>query len=74
MKGIIDRFEDKVAIVELDSEKMITVDKRRLPVDAAEGTVIEFTDFDIQIDYKETERRRSDNQKLLSSLLKETTE
>jgi hypothetical protein len=74
MKGIIDRFEEKLAVVELDSGEMTTVDRRRLPEDADEGMVIEFTDFDIQIDYKETERRRAANQNLIDLLLQETTD
>ena len=32
MKGIIDRFEGKYAVVELEDGKMINIDKAQLPI------------------------------------------
>ena len=41
MKGIIDRFEGKYAIVELDGGKIINIDKIRLPLGVKEGMIIQ---------------------------------
>nr|WP_307905922.1 DUF3006 domain-containing protein [Clostridium botulinum] len=58
MFGVIDRFEEEFAVVELDDRKIINILKEKLPKEAKEGYVIKITDESIIIDYEETEKRK----------------
>lgn len=53
MKFIIDRFEDAIAVVELDDKEIIDIPRQILPRDAKEGDVII-----VSIGKEETEERR----------------
>ncbi|MEW8973982.1 MAG: DUF3006 domain-containing protein [Tissierellaceae bacterium] len=53
MKFIIDRFEDAIAVVELDDKEIIDIPRQILPRDAKEGDVII-----VSISKEETEERR----------------
>lgn len=66
MKVIIDRFENELAIVELETGEMQTLSVKLLPAVAAEGDVLT-----IEIDEAETDRRRNRLNELLSSLEEE---
>jgi hypothetical protein len=63
MTGVIDRFEGNFAVVVTDGEDIINIQRDRIPVDAAEGDYITMNGTVIQIDYKETARRRKDSKK-----------
>ncbi|MBW9156062.1 DUF3006 domain-containing protein [Clostridium sp. FP2] len=67
MKGIIDRFEGNYAVVELQGGKTINIDKRKLPIEAQEGTVIEISES-ITIDNEETLKRKKEIEKLTEGL------
>lgn len=59
MKGIIDRFEENFAVVELEDNTMQNIPKELLPREAEEGTVIIIDGERIYIDKDETlERKR----------------
>ncbi|MGH4121455.1 MAG: DUF3006 domain-containing protein [Clostridium sp.] len=70
MKGIIDRFEGDYAVVELQGGKTINIDKRKLPIEVQEGTVIEISES-ITIDNEETMRRKKEIEKLTEGLWEE---
>ncbi len=53
MKFIIDRFEEDMAVVELEDGEMVDIPRQVLPRDAEEGDVLV-----IFIDIDETEARR----------------
>ncbi|MBU3129473.1 DUF3006 domain-containing protein [Clostridium tagluense] len=67
MKGIIDRFEGNYAVVELQGGKTINIDKRKLPIEVQEGTVIEISES-ITIDNEETLKRKKEIEKLTEGL------
>jgi hypothetical protein len=54
MKIVIDRFEEDLAVVELENGAFEHLSKKLLPAMAAEGDVLV-----IEIDEAETERRRN---------------
>ncbi|MCI8649373.1 MAG: DUF3006 domain-containing protein [Anaerotruncus sp.] len=59
MEGIIDRFEESFAVVELENGEMQDISREQLPSDAQEGDVLIFTQADgWQIDARQTEARR----------------
>lgn len=67
MTGVIDRFEGAFAIVELDNKEMVNIEKRRLPEDAKEGDVLNIEE-EITINYKETEKRKKEVEKMVEDL------
>lgn len=67
MKGIIDRFEGKYAIVELEDRKMINIDKKQLPKGVEEGMVINISE-NITINKDETKKRKEEIKKLTENL------
>ena len=67
MKGIIDRFEGKYAVVELEDGKMINIDKIQLPIGVEEGMVIHISES-ITIDIDETKKRKEEIEKLTEDL------
>ena len=67
MKGIIDRFEGEYAVVELQDGKIINIDKKKLPIEAQEGTVIQISES-ITINKEETAKRKSEIEKLTEDL------
>ncbi len=66
MKVIIDRFEERFAIVELEDRSIIDISRQLIPHGAKEGDVIE-----IRIDREETERRRKKARDLMDRLVNE---
>jgi hypothetical protein len=67
MRGIIDRFEGKYAVVELQDGNLINIDKARLPVGAKEGMVIHISE-NITIDIEETKKRKEEIKELTKDL------
>lgn len=70
MLGVIDRFEEKYAVVELDDNTIINLEIDILPKEAREGDVLNITDK-ITIDYEETEKRKKEIEELTEGLFKE---
>lgn len=62
MKVIIDRFENDIAVVEIDVGKTINVPKELFP-NALEGDV-----FNIILDKRETEKRKENIKNLIDDL------
>ncbi|AKA71281.1 DUF3006 domain-containing protein [Clostridium scatologenes] len=69
MTGIIDRFEEEFAVVELENMKMINIEKSKIPKEAEEGDVINIEDI-ITVNYAETEKRRNNIENLMEDLWK----
>ena len=57
MFGIIDRFEENFAVIELDDNKMINININKLPQSARVGDVLRI-EKDIVVDYNETRKRK----------------
>jgi Protein of unknown function (DUF3006) len=67
-KGIIDRIEEDVAVVELDN-KIINIELSNLPKEIKLGDVIRFLDDNtIVIDKQKTKERRERIKKLMDEL------
>lgn len=56
MKGIIDRFEGKFVVIELENGKMLNMDKNKIPKEAKEGTALEISSDKVIIDIERTKR------------------
>lgn len=68
MKGIIDRFEGEIAILELENRERLELKREHLPGEAKEGDVIVQIDGQYTIDPKETQRRKEEIEKLSQTL------
>lgn len=68
MKGIIDRFEGKIAVVESEDRKMVNIERSLLPPEAQVGDVIHEENGVIQVDAEETKRRKEEITKLTENL------
>lgn len=68
MRGVIDRFEGDIAVIELEGGVMIDLEKNKLPNDASEGDALIIQENSISIDYNETRIRKKNADKLLDDL------
>lgn len=66
MKFTIDRFEGELALVELEDKEIIAIPTKVLPKEAEEGDIIV-----MEIDEKETEKKRARIEEKFRRLLKE---
>ncbi|MDM5191142.1 DUF3006 domain-containing protein [Bacillus hominis] len=66
-RGIIDRFEGELAVIEINN---ITIDvpKSKLPPTAKEGDVLIIEDDQYTIDKNETDKKRREVQDLMDKL------
>ncbi|MCR1974763.1 DUF3006 domain-containing protein [Clostridium sporogenes] len=71
MKGIIDRFEENFAIVELEDKRIINIDKNIIPKKAKEGDVINIQGDIITLNEKESERLKKEIDELTEDMWKE---
>lgn len=67
MRGVIDRIEEKIAVIELEDRSQILFPAERLPKGAGEGSILNIT---ITYDRKETKRQREKIRRLQEKLLK----
>lgn len=67
MLGIIDRFENNFAVVELENEKMINIDVSKLPQDVKEGDVLNI-DEEITINFEQTQKLKKQIDKLIEDI------
>ena len=63
LKFTIDRFEGEFAIVELQTNEMVSIPRKILTNDAKEGDIIR-----VSIEIEETESRKSEIQKKFDNL------
>ena len=68
MKVIIDRFEGNFAVCEKEDRKMIDIERNKIPSSAKEGDVLDITNDQITIDFKETEKRKKEIEELTKDL------
>lgn len=68
MKMIIDRFEGKYAVCEMENLEMKDIEISKLPKNAKEGDVLIVTGDEIKIDEEETKNRRKKIKKLMDDL------
>lgn len=69
MLGIIDRFEEKFAVVELENKKVINIEKNKIPIEAMVGDVLNIDKY-ITIDLEKTKKRKKYIEKLSENLWK----
>jgi len=67
MRGVIDRIEEKIAVIELEDRSQVLFPAKRLPKGAGEGSVLK---IDITYDREATKRQREKIKKLQEKLLK----
>lgn len=68
MKMIIDRFEGKYAVCEMENLEMKDIEISKLPENAKEGDVLIVNGDEIKIDKEETKNRRKKIKKLMDDL------
>ena len=68
MKVIIDRFEGDFAVCEKEDRQMLDIERHKIPSSAKEGDVLDITNDQITIDFKETEKRRKEIEELTKDL------
>ena len=71
MKGIIDRFEGKYAVVELENKTFINILKKDLPLKAKEGDCLIIDESSISIDLNEKSNREENIKKLMDELFED---
>lgn len=69
MYAVVDRFEDKYAVLETDDGQMLNVKRQLLPEDTKEGDVINLDDM--TVDKNETEIRKNIIRKLADELFED---
>jgi len=69
-KGIIDRFEGNIAVIEFD-EEMKDVPKTQLPKGVKVGDVLLFDGGQIKIDKSETAKLKSEIEDLMNELFED---
>lgn len=70
MKLIIDRFEGNFAVCEMENKEIIDIERSRIPKEAKEGDILVINSDKIYISYEETEKRRSEIERLANELWK----
>lgn len=68
-RGIVDRFEGDIAVVEFD-DGFERITKNRLPADVKEGDVIVVDKYKIMIDQEATRNRKDKMKGLMNKLFK----
>ncbi|WP_050606305.1 DUF3006 domain-containing protein [Clostridium niameyense] len=68
MKGIIDRFEEEFAVVELESGETMNIPINKMPKGIREGVVINIFGRRISIDESETKKLSKDIDKFIEDM------
>lgn len=68
MKLIIDRFEGKYAVCELEDGKFVDIPKEDIPEDAKEGDVLTKTDSGYRVEKIATEAKREEIRQRMNRL------
>lgn len=69
MKVIIDRFEGCLAICEQEDGSLIKINKNKIPANAREGDLLLIEGEFIKINFKETEKKKREVEKLFNELV-----
>ncbi|CDI48156.1 DUF3006 domain-containing protein [Clostridium tetani] len=67
LNGVIDRFEEEYAVVELEDGSMLNLPKLEVPKEAKEGDVL-LIKLDVSIDYNKTEKLKKEIEELTKDL------
>ncbi|RXI40619.1 DUF3006 domain-containing protein [Clostridium tetani] len=70
LNGVIDRFEEEYAVVELEDGSMLNLPKLEVPKEAKEGDVL-LIKLDVSIDYNKTEKLKKEIEELTKDLWEE---
>lgn len=68
MRGVIDRFEENYAVVELDNKDMINIEKNKVPSEAKEGDAVIINNDNIVIDHERTMKLKKEIEELTKDL------
>jgi len=68
MKGIIDRFEGDLTVVEFEGRKMVNIHNCDLPAGLKEGDAIRCTDGEFVFDEVETARLKKETKAMFDKL------
>lgn len=71
IKGIIDRFESDIAVIEVEDGHTLDYPKHLLPKDAEVGDVIKIEGNQFTIDKEETIKRRKEIDGLMNDLFED---
>ncbi|BDR68483.1 DUF3006 domain-containing protein [Clostridium tetani] len=67
LNGVIDRFEEEYAVVELEDGSMLNLPKLEVPKEAKEGDAL-LIKLDVSIDYNKTEKLKKEIEELTKDL------
>ncbi|MZQ76328.1 MAG: DUF3006 family protein [Peptoclostridium sp.] len=67
-RGVIDRFEGDVAVVELEDRSVVEIQRKLLPEHALEGDVLIIDGEIVSIDEDDTKNRKEKAEKLMNEL------
>ncbi|HVJ48731.1 DUF3006 domain-containing protein [Desulfitobacterium sp.] len=68
MRGIIDRFEGNIVVIELENREKLDIERKLLPLEAHEGDVIYKENGIYRIDREETKKNKEEIDKLMENL------
>jgi len=68
MKGIIDRFEGDIAVIELENNEFIDINISDLPKNISTGDIIELQDGKINLWLEETKNKKQAIEDLMDEL------
>ena len=71
MRGIIDRFEQEICVIEMDDGNIKNISRSLIPVQAKEGDFLIFCGDEILIDEDSTKVRKQEIQKLMDELFRD---
>lgn len=71
IRGIIDRFESDIAVIEVEDGHTLDYPKHLLPSNAAVGDVIKIDGNQFTIDKEETKKRRTEIEGLMDELFED---
>jgi pyruvate kinase len=71
MKGIIDRFEEDIAVIELENHEFIDINISDLPKNISTGDVIELLDGKINLCIEETKNKKQAIEDLMDELFEQ---
>lgn len=71
MKGIVDRFEGDIAVIELENHEFIDINISDLPKNISTGDVIELLDGKINLCIEETKNKKQAIEDLMDELFEQ---
>lgn len=71
MRGTVDRFEDNIAVIELDSGDFTDINLSELPSNICVGDILEIKDNSFSINREETVQRKKNIQSLMDELFED---